>query len=86
MGTVNRRQHTGTDPNRPAREYIGKFSEQADNYVSGRAAAEQSVMQLRLMYFPMVSGKTTALFFQMDWRVGLIIDLKLALQTPLIEP
>ena len=73
-----------------ARDYVGMSSEQAENYVRGRAAVEQSVMQLRLKYFPIfsraVSGKTTALFFQMDWRLGLIIDLQLASQTPLIEP
>src|SRR5208282_3632244 len=48
-----------------ARDYIGMSSEQAENYVRGRAAVEQSVMQLRLKYFPIfskaVSNKTTAL-------------------------
>jgi hypothetical protein len=33
-----------------------------------------------------LSGKSTALFFQLDWRLGLIMDLQLASQTPLIEP
>jgi hypothetical protein len=35
---------------------------------------------------PCLSGKATALFFQMDWRLGLIMDLQLASQTPLIAP
>ena len=26
------------------------------------------------------------LFFQIDWRLGLLMDLQLASQTPLIEP
>jgi hypothetical protein len=26
------------------------------------------------------------LFFQIDWRLGLVMDLQLASQTPLIEP
>ena len=74
-----------------ARDYVGMSSEQAEkSHREGRAAVEQSVMQLRLKYFPIlsraVSGKTTALFFQIDWRLGLIIDLQLASQTPLIEP
>jgi hypothetical protein len=47
-------------------------------------------MQLRLKYFPIfrkvLSGTATALFFQLDWRLGLIMDLQLASQTPLIEP
>ena len=47
-------------------------------------------MALRLKYFPVfrkvLSGKSTALFFQMDWRLALVMDLQLASQTPLIEP
>jgi hypothetical protein len=33
-----------------------------------------------------LSGKSTARFFQLDWRLGLIMDLQLASQTPVIEP
>ena len=64
--------------------------EQAESYIKGRAAVEESIMQLRLKYLPvfrkMLSGKATALFFQMDWRLGLIVDLQLASQIPLIQP
>ena len=64
--------------------------EQAESYVKGRATVEQSIMQLRLKYFPIfrkvLSGKSTALFFQMDWRLALIMDMQLASQTPLVEP
>jgi len=64
--------------------------DQAEHYLRGRAEVEQSVMQLRLKYFPIfrkvLSGAATALFFQLDWRLGLIMDLQLASQTPLIEP
>jgi len=46
-------------------------------------------MKLRLKYLPLfrevLSGKATSLFFQMDWRLGLIMDLQLTSQTPLIE-
>jgi hypothetical protein len=63
--------------------------EQAERYVRRRAAVEESIMQLRLKYFPAfgkaLSGRQTALFFQIDWRVGLLIDLQLA-QMPLIDP
>jgi hypothetical protein len=35
-------------------------------------------MKLRLKYYPLfrqvLSGKSTALFFQMDWRLGLILE------------
>jgi Spy/CpxP family protein refolding chaperone len=72
------------------RDYFDMSGEQAEGYVKGRAEVEQSVMELRLKYFPIfrkaVSAKTTALFFQIDWRLGLIVDLQLASQTPIIEP
>jgi hypothetical protein len=46
-------------------------------------------MQLRVNYIPVVrkalSGRQTALFFQIDWRLGLMIDLQLA-QMSLIDP
>lgn len=61
--------------------------EQAESYVQKRAAVEESIMQLRLKYVPafskVLSGRQTALFFQIDWRVGLLIDVQLA-QMPLI--
>jgi predicted transglutaminase-like cysteine proteinase len=63
--------------------------EQAESYLRKRAAVEESIMQLRLKYIPafrkVLSGRQTALFFQIDWRLGLIIDLQLA-QMPLIDP
>ncbi len=65
-------------------------NDQAETYIKGRAAVESSIMQLRLKYLPIIrkvlSAKSTALFFQIDWRLGLVMDLQLASQTPLIEP
>ena len=73
-----------------AQNYTTMTSEQAEGYIKGRAAVEESIMQLRLKYLPIfrkvLSAKSTALFFQMDWRLGLIMDLQLASQTPLIDP
>jgi Spy/CpxP family protein refolding chaperone len=73
-----------------AQNYVTLTGEQAEQYVKGRAAVEQSIMELRLKYFPIfrkvLSGKSTALFFQMDWRLGLIVDLQVASQIPLVEP
>jgi hypothetical protein len=73
-----------------AQNYSTITSDQAESYIKGRAAVEESIMQLRLKYFPIVrkvlSGRETALFFQMDWRLSLVMDLQLASQTPLIEP
>jgi hypothetical protein len=73
-----------------AQNYLTITDEQAEKYVRGRAAVDQDILQVRLKYFPLfrkvLSGKSTALFFQLDWRLGLIMDLQLASQTPLIEP
>ena len=73
-----------------AQNYTTMNSEDADNYIRGRAAIDQAITEVRLRYYPLfknvLSGKTTALFFQIDWRLGLIMDLQLASQTPLIEP
>jgi hypothetical protein len=76
------------------KEYAENYStltgEQAEKYVRGRADVDDAILQVRLKYFPLfrkvLPGKSTALFFQLDWRLGLIMDLQLASQTPLIEP
>jgi hypothetical protein len=73
-----------------ARNYDTITDEQADTYIQGRAAVEESILQLRLKYLPIfrrvLSGRTAALFAQMEWRLGLVVDLQLASQVPLIEP
>ena len=74
-------------------EYIQTYNtmtgDQAESYLRKRAAVEESIMQLRVKYVPIfrkvLSGRATALFFQIDWRLGLMIDLQLA-QLPLINP
>jgi hypothetical protein len=76
--------------NEYAQNYTGITGEQAESYIKGRAAVEESTLQLRRKYLPIfrkvLSGRLTALFFQLDWRLGLIMDLQLASLTPLIEP
>jgi hypothetical protein len=51
---------------------------------------DQSVAQLRLKYLPMfskvVSGKKTALFFQLDRRLLMLIDLQVASAIPMVQP
>jgi len=73
-----------------AENYTTMTDGQAEDYVRGRAGIDEAIIQVRLRYYPlfqkMLSGKSTALFFQLDWRLGLIMDLQLASQTPLIEP
>jgi hypothetical protein len=49
-----------------------------------------AVSQLRIKYMPIfskvISGKKTALFFQLDRRLVMLIDLQLASQIPLTQP
>jgi hypothetical protein len=69
--------------------YNSMTGEQAENYIRKRGEAEQSIMKLRLKYIPafrnVLSGRETALFYQLDWRLGLAIDVQL-IQVPLINP
>ena len=72
-----------------AENYTTMTDEQAEAYVKGRAAVEESTNRLRLKYLPIfhrvLSGKTAATFFQIEWRISLLIDLQLASQIPLIQ-
>jgi Spy/CpxP family protein refolding chaperone len=71
-----------------AQNYSSMTGEQAENYIRKRAEVEQSIMELRLKYMPafrkVLSGRETALFYQIDWRLGLAIDVQLV-QVPLIN-
>ncbi len=63
--------------------------DQAESYLRRRAAVEQDMMQVRLKYLPefrkVLSGRETALFYQIDWRLDLMINLQLA-KAPVINP
>ncbi|HEY6272226.1 MAG TPA: hypothetical protein VIX19_09565 [Terriglobales bacterium] len=65
-------------------------ADQADAAVKKWLDVDESVTQLRIKYVPIfrkvLSAKNTALFYQLDRRVQLMIDLQLASQLPLIEP
>ena len=64
--------------------------EQADSLAKRWIDVDASVVQLRLKYVPIfrkvLSAKSTAMFFQLDRRVQLMIDLQLASSIPLIQP
>jgi hypothetical protein len=70
--------------------YTTMTDAEADGYMKSWTSVDESVAQLRLKYMPtfrkVLSAKNTLLFFQLDRRVGLMIDLQLASQIPLIEP
>ena len=69
--------------------YTTMNGDEAERYIRRRAAVEEDVMKLRLKYVPefrrVLSGRQTALFFQIEWRLDLMINLQLA-QAPLIDP
>jgi hypothetical protein len=63
--------------------------DEAETYIRRRAQVENDIMQLRLKYVPefrkILSGRQTALFYQIEWRLDLMINLQLA-QAPVINP
>lgn len=69
--------------------YDSMSGEQAESYLRRRAAVEEELMQVRLKYLPefrkVLTGRETALFFQIDWRLDLMINLQLA-QAPMVNP
>ena len=64
--------------------------EQADSFIKRWLALDQDNTQLRLKYIPdfekVISHKKTAMFFQIDRRLGMMIELQLASQVPLVKP
>jgi len=64
--------------------------EQADSVSKRWVQVDASVAELRLKYIPIfravLSAKGTAMFYQIDRRVQLMIDLQLASSIPLVQP
>ena len=71
-------------------ENTNMTDEQADSLSKRWVEVDESVVQLRLKYIPIfrkiLSAKGTAMFFQLDRRVQMMIDLQLASSLPLIQP
>jgi hypothetical protein len=63
---------------------------EATSAVNQWVNVDESVAELRKKYIPLfgkvLSPKSTALFYQLDRRVQLMIDLQLASSIPMIEP
>jgi hypothetical protein len=70
--------------------YETTTDEQADSFIKRWLALDRDNTQLRLKYIPefekVVSHKKTALFFQIDRRVAMMIELQLASKVPLLNP
>jgi hypothetical protein len=73
-----------------AKNYDAATEQQADNFIKRWLAFDQDNTQLRLKYIPefekVISHKKTAMFFQIDRRVSMLIELQLAAQVPLVKP
>jgi hypothetical protein len=63
---------------------------QAESLVKKWNDADESALQLRKKYLPIflkvLPGKKVARFFQVDRRIGSVIDLQIAGEIPLVEP
>jgi hypothetical protein len=64
--------------------------EQASSITKRWLALDQQNTELRLKYIPefqkVISEKKTAMFFQIDRRIDMMIELQLASQVPLVKP
>jgi hypothetical protein len=75
------------------KDYAANFSNMTDaqaQTLSKRSAdIDGAMIQLRQKYLPLfgkaIPGKKTALFFQIDRRLALIMDLQLASEIPLVQ-
>jgi Spy/CpxP family protein refolding chaperone len=63
---------------------------QAESLVKKWNDADESALKLREKYLPIflkvLPGKKVARFFQVDRRIGSVIDLQIAGEIPLVEP
>jgi hypothetical protein len=73
-----------------AKNYDTATEEQANSFIKRWLALDRDNTELRLKYIPefekVISHKKTAMFFQIDRRVSMMIELQLASQVPLVKP
>ncbi len=72
-----------------AQNYDTLTDDQATALTKKIIAVDESAAQLRQKYVPIVNkvlpGKKTALFFQLDRRLVMLIDIQLATQIPMVQ-
>ncbi|MGC1438655.1 MAG: hypothetical protein WA847_22365 [Terriglobales bacterium] len=76
------------------KEYAANYNTltdaQSQDLITRSIGVDESFVQLRQKYVPIfqkvLPGKKTAMFFQMDRRVALMIDLQLASMIPIVQP
>jgi Spy/CpxP family protein refolding chaperone len=73
-----------------AANYQSLSDAQAENLIKKWTEADKALIDLRIKYIPIfekvLPGKTAARFFQIDRRIGTMLDLQLASEIPLVEP
>jgi hypothetical protein len=73
-----------------AQNYQSMTDDQADSFIKRWLGFDQDNTALRMKYIPefekVISRKKTAMFFQMDRRLSMVVELKLASQVPLVQP
>jgi len=73
-----------------AQSYQTMTDQQADSFIKRWLALDHDTTELRLKFIPefekVISHKKTALFFQIDHRIVMMIELQLASQIPLLNP
>jgi len=65
-------------------------NELANSFVKRWTATEEQMARLRLNWMPefekVISPKKTTMFYQIDRRLGLMVELQLSSQIPLVKP
>jgi hypothetical protein len=73
-----------------ARSHDTMTDVQARSYITRWLTLDGDNTQLRLKYIPefekVISPKKTAIFFQIDRRLGMLIELQIASEVPLAKP
>jgi Spy/CpxP family protein refolding chaperone len=75
------------------KEYAANYNtmtdEQAQDYMKRSTAIEQQLLALRMKYVPMfekvISSKQTALWYQIDRRIDLLINLQFSSAIPMVN-
>jgi hypothetical protein len=76
------------------KEYAGNYASLTDalaaSYIRRWIGVDEAATKLRLQWIPkfeaILGEKKAAIFFQVDRRVGLMVEIQLASQLPLIQP
>jgi len=72
-----------------AANYNAMTDAQAQDYMNRSTAVDQQLLALRMKYVPIfqkvISAKKTALWYQIDRRIDLLINLQLSAQIPMIN-